>query len=151
MSEIICKYCQSENVRKYGKYKDTQYYYCNICKRKFSNPEAIPKILFFAFRCKRLFRVLHYLSGLAVGEGRWEMIGRRAGMLYCRLSKLAGVARCESKDIPKSTGESYGIPIATCGKSQTVSFSRRFLLSLYWRTCYSVSQTHEHGEMLCRI
>jgi len=41
---VVCKYCQSENVRKYGKYKDTQYYYCNGCKRKFSNPEAIPKM-----------------------------------------------------------------------------------------------------------
>ena len=37
-----CKYCESENVRKYGTYKETQYYYCNDCKRKFSNPDAIP-------------------------------------------------------------------------------------------------------------
>ncbi len=32
---MTCKYCQSDNIRKYGKYKDTQYYYCNDCKRKF--------------------------------------------------------------------------------------------------------------------
>lgn len=30
---MICKYCQSENIRKYGTYKETQYYYCNDCKR----------------------------------------------------------------------------------------------------------------------
>lgn len=35
MNIVRCKYCQSENVRKYGKYKDTQLYYCNDCKRKF--------------------------------------------------------------------------------------------------------------------
>ena len=33
---IICKYCQSKNVRKYGKYGNTQYYYCNVCERKFT-------------------------------------------------------------------------------------------------------------------
>ncbi len=32
--QMVCKYCQSENVIKYGKYKDTQYYYCNDRKRK---------------------------------------------------------------------------------------------------------------------
>ena len=40
MSEIInqipkCKYCQSENIIKFGKYKDVQRYYCKECKRKF--------------------------------------------------------------------------------------------------------------------
>lgn len=35
-NEVVCKYCQSKNVRKYGKYKDTQLYYCNDCKRKFT-------------------------------------------------------------------------------------------------------------------
>lgn len=34
-SLVICKYCQSTNVRKFGWYKDTQLYYCNDCKRKF--------------------------------------------------------------------------------------------------------------------
>ncbi len=43
-SKILCKYCQSKRVRKYGTYKETQYYYCNDCKRKFSNPETIPKM-----------------------------------------------------------------------------------------------------------
>ncbi|MFH1087372.1 MAG: DDE-type integrase/transposase/recombinase [Chloroflexota bacterium] len=33
---LICKYCESGNVRKFGKYKDTQLYYCNLCKRKFT-------------------------------------------------------------------------------------------------------------------
>ena len=39
-----CKYCQSEAVIKYGKSKDTQCYYCKACKRKFSNPNNIPKM-----------------------------------------------------------------------------------------------------------
>lgn len=30
-ADVVCKYCQSEHVRKYGTYKETQYYYCNDC------------------------------------------------------------------------------------------------------------------------
>jgi transposase-like protein len=45
MNGVRCKYCQSERVRKYGKYKETQYYYCNDCKRKFAGSEnIIPKM-----------------------------------------------------------------------------------------------------------
>ncbi len=39
-----CKYCQSENVIKYGKLKNVQRYFCKDCKRKFANPDAIPKM-----------------------------------------------------------------------------------------------------------
>jgi len=31
-----CKYCQSPNVIKFGKYNNVQYYWCKDCKRKFS-------------------------------------------------------------------------------------------------------------------
>ena len=41
---MICKYCQSENVIKYGKLKNVQRYFCKDCKRKFANPDAIPKM-----------------------------------------------------------------------------------------------------------
>ena len=41
---MICKYCQSENVIKYGKLKDVQRYFCKDCNRKFANPDAIPKM-----------------------------------------------------------------------------------------------------------
>ncbi len=36
-----CKYCQSERVIKFGKYKDTQYYYCQSCKRKFKDDDTL--------------------------------------------------------------------------------------------------------------
>lgn len=42
--KMNCKYCQSENVIKYGKLKDVQRYFCKDCKRKFANPDAIPKM-----------------------------------------------------------------------------------------------------------
>jgi len=33
---IICKYCQSQNVIKWGSYKGDQRYFCNNCQRKFA-------------------------------------------------------------------------------------------------------------------
>ena len=36
-NEIICKFCGSTHVRKYGKYKGVQRYWCKSCKRKFIN------------------------------------------------------------------------------------------------------------------
>lgn len=33
---IVCKYCQSHNVRKYGFINGVQKYFCNSCRRKFS-------------------------------------------------------------------------------------------------------------------
>ena len=48
MNEIVnqnnpttCKYCLSQNVRKFGKYKDTQLYYCNECRRKFAPNDSL--------------------------------------------------------------------------------------------------------------
>ncbi|MFC1941089.1 DDE-type integrase/transposase/recombinase [Chloroflexota bacterium] len=40
MSEVICKYCQSENVIKYGKYKGVQLYYCKDCYSKFKDDDT---------------------------------------------------------------------------------------------------------------
>jgi len=36
----VCKYCGSTNVRKYGKYKGVQRYFCNDCGSKFKNDDT---------------------------------------------------------------------------------------------------------------
>jgi putative transposase len=36
-----CKYCQSENVIKFGTYKDEQYHYCKDCQRKFKDSDTL--------------------------------------------------------------------------------------------------------------
>lgn len=43
-SIVTCKHCHSENIRKYGTYKGEQRYWCNECKRKFSDVDALPKM-----------------------------------------------------------------------------------------------------------
>jgi transposase-like protein len=45
MSEyLICKYCRSSPVIKYGVYKGVQRYFCRICNRKFVSENTIPKM-----------------------------------------------------------------------------------------------------------
>ncbi len=41
MDNIVCKYCGSIHVRKYGLYKDVQRYFCNDCKRKFKGDNTL--------------------------------------------------------------------------------------------------------------
>ena len=41
ISQVTCKNCGSTHISKYGKYKDTQLYYCNDCKRKFKGDTAL--------------------------------------------------------------------------------------------------------------
>jgi len=67
-----CKYCQSENVIKYGKYKDTQYYYCNDCKHKFSNPDAIPKMQYSTSKVADVLNM--YYEGMSLNEIRRNLI-----------------------------------------------------------------------------
>lgn len=38
---IICKYCQSTNVRKYGFVEGIQTYFCNDCRRKFRSDDRL--------------------------------------------------------------------------------------------------------------
>jgi putative transposase len=41
---VTCKYCQSENLIKFGTHEGVQRYYCKDCNRKFVNNNAIPKM-----------------------------------------------------------------------------------------------------------
>jgi len=41
-SEILCKYCSSANIVKYGKFEGIQRYWCKDCKRKFADNKALP-------------------------------------------------------------------------------------------------------------
>ncbi len=44
-----CKYCQSENVIKYGKYKGVQRYFCKDCQHKFAGVDNIPKMQYSTY------------------------------------------------------------------------------------------------------
>ena len=72
MNNTICKYCQSEHVIKYGKYKDVQYYFCNDCGKKFSNPEAIPKMQYSTSKVADALNM--YYEGMSLHEIRRNFI-----------------------------------------------------------------------------
>ena len=71
-TSLSCKYCQLKNVIEYGKYKDTQYYFCKDCKRKFSNPDAILKM---HYPTSKIAEVLHmYYEGMSLNKIRRNFI-----------------------------------------------------------------------------
>ena len=41
---LVCKYCQSPNVVKFGTFNGIQRYWCKDCKRKFADNKALPKM-----------------------------------------------------------------------------------------------------------
>ncbi len=69
---ILCKYCQSENVIKYGKYKDNQYYYCKDCKRKFADVDTIPKMQYPTNQIASALNM--YYEGMSLMEIRRNLI-----------------------------------------------------------------------------
>jgi transposase-like protein len=65
-SSIRCKYCNSKAVVKFGTYKDTQLYWCKVCKRKFKGDDAL-----FHMKVKPEYvsRALsEYYSGMSIGD-----------------------------------------------------------------------------------
>jgi transposase-like protein len=40
--DIVCKFCGSRDVIRYGHYHQTQRFYCKDCKRKFADNDALP-------------------------------------------------------------------------------------------------------------
>ena len=43
-NNVICKYCNSPNVVKFGTFEGVQRYWCKDCKRKFADNDALPKM-----------------------------------------------------------------------------------------------------------
>lgn len=69
---IRCKYCQSENVIKYGKYKGVQRYYCKDCKRKFAGIDTIPKMQYSTSKVADALNM--YYEGMSLMEIRRNLI-----------------------------------------------------------------------------
>ena len=67
-----CKYCQSENVIKYGSYKGVQRYFCKSCKRKFASIDAIPKMQYSTSKIADALNM--YYEGLSLQEIRRNLI-----------------------------------------------------------------------------
>jgi transposase-like protein len=69
---IECKYCNSNNVIKYGTQSDTQLYYCKDCQRKFKDDDSL-----FGGRVSAndvSSALLEYYSGLSVNDIRRRIL-----------------------------------------------------------------------------
>ena len=67
-----CKYCESERVIKYGKYKDVQRYFCKDCKRKFAGLDTIPKMQYATYKVADVLNM--YYEGMSLMEIRRNLI-----------------------------------------------------------------------------
>ncbi len=72
MNDTVCKYCQSENVIKYGLYKDVQRYFCKDCKRKFASTDTIPKMQYPTSQVSDAINM--YYEGMSLKEIRRNFI-----------------------------------------------------------------------------
>lgn len=95
-----CKYCESQNIIKFGKYKTNQYYFCKDCGRKFANPNAIPKM---QTDTKCIADVLNmYYEGLSEAEIRRNLIQQdnnyvSTGSIYNWIRRFTDLAVQEVK------------------------------------------------------
>lgn len=48
--KIICKFCNSNKIVRYGTYKLTQKYFCRNCERKFSDTDSQEKMRYPAIQ-----------------------------------------------------------------------------------------------------
>ncbi len=158
---MICKYCQSSNVIKYGRYKDTQYYWCNDCGRKFSNPDAIPKM---QISTKMIADVLNmYYEGLSEAEIRRNLIQQNncyvsTGSIYSWVNRFTDLAVKEAdKYMPRFSG------IVVCdetvidldGKNvwywDAIDAKTRFLLASHMSFTRTTKDAQElMQQLLCR-
>jgi transposase-like protein len=69
---MSCKYCKSENVIKYGKYKAVQRYFCKDCGRKFAGLDTIPKMQYSTSKIADVLNM--YYEGMSLKEIRRNLI-----------------------------------------------------------------------------
>jgi len=69
--DFKCKYCGSQNLWLYGKYKDSQRFYCRDCKRKFAGNFALPKMRSPVSNVGDALQ--SYFSGMSLNEVKQNM------------------------------------------------------------------------------
>lgn len=69
--DILCKFCGSKRVVKYGKKGDTQYYLCRDCKRTFAGNNALPGMRYPPDRIATALRLFY--EGLSLDKIRREL------------------------------------------------------------------------------
>jgi putative transposase len=152
-----CKYCQSDSVIKYGKYKDTQYYLCKSCNKKFSNPNAIPKMQYSTDKVADAISM--YFEGMSLKEIRRNFIQQHNDYIsdvtvLNWVNRFTDLAVDESNNYTPSVGSVWVADetvIDIDGKNvwlwDIIDTDTRFLIA----THMSYTRTSKDAEQLMRL
>ena len=105
---MICKYCQSTSIIKFGTYKGVQRYYCKDCKCKFTELNTLPKMQTPMNQISAALRM--YYSGMSLdgiqGQLQQEFSNKVAeSTIYYRIVKFTKEAIKKSKDFQPKVGD----------------------------------------------
>lgn len=108
--DFKCKYCGSQNLWLYGKYKEQQLFYCRDCKRKFTGNSALPKMR-SAVTC--VGDALHsYFSGMSLNEVKQNLEQQynespSVSTIYRWLDRFIKEAKHKVRDTKPNVGDTW--------------------------------------------
>jgi transposase-like protein len=105
---ITCKYCGSNAVVKYGKYRGKQLYWCKVCKRKFKGDDAL---FHMKIKPEYVSRALsEYYTGMSIADIA-NTLGQETGYkpskhtVYNWLVKFTDIAVNHFRDYKPNVGD----------------------------------------------
>ena len=96
---IKCKYCQSTAIVKYGTFEGMQRYFCKICRRKFADNDALPKMKTPIWIISLVLD--SYYKGMSLGSIQKE-IDQRHGAYYAESSIYNWIIRFSKEAIEQA-------------------------------------------------
>jgi len=108
--DFKCKYCGSKNLWLYGKYKDSQRFYCRDCKRKFAGNFALPKMRSPVSHVGDALQ--SYFSGMSLNEVRQNIEQQHSyspsvSTIYRWLDRFIKEAEYKVRDVHPNVGNTW--------------------------------------------
>jgi len=106
--DFKCKYCGSRNLWLYGRYKESQRFYCRDCKRKFAGNFALPKM---RSPVGHVGDALHsYFSGMSLNDVKQNLeqqykTSPSISTIYRWLDRFIEQARYRVRDTKPNVGD----------------------------------------------
>ena len=111
---VVCKYCSSPNIVKYGTFQGMQRYFCKNCRRKFADNDALPKMKTPVWIISLTLN--SYYNGKSLGAIQKE-INQRHGAYYAQSSiynwimRFSEQAALQAKTFKPVTGDRWFLSI----------------------------------------
>jgi len=123
---VLCKYCHTPAVVKYGTFEGMQRYYCKSCRRKFADNDALPKMKTPVWVIASALS--QYYDGKSLSTIQ-TYLGSRYGAVYGKTSIYNWVIRFSREALNLTTNyvPETGDIWLVCGTSMTVGKRRIWL------------------------